>query len=332
MPELTIPLNYRYWQEHGSSWPDEYEQRKKSQIHYHAQEIMLADYMAHFTPARVLEYGCGFGRHLNYLSRITGLDVYGYDQSLTMLAGFAGWARREWIRDHIALGEPVGRLPYPDDCFDIVYTAEVLVHVRPEDIVPILTELVRVAKQQVFHLETAPGYSLNASAHDGCWYHDLVQIYSELGYRCEMLPQSYQAHAPYRVLLGPARSVYSGSPLLAQQLARLESDLQPAVSSANTVRQYEQQIDELQNTLATEQALVSQLEARVHQVDATVAILQSALDQKSRAVEAIGVELAQAQSQLAQAQSQLAQAQTQIAEYSTLVKELKSVLHSASGS
>jgi len=332
MLDTTLPSNYRYWQEHGDIWPTAYDQRKKSQILYHAQEIMLADYLFHSAPARVLEYGCGFGRHLKYLTRITGLDVYGYDQSPTMLAGLGKWARREWISDHIILGEPVGRLPYPDGCFDIVYTAEVLVHVRPQDIKTILAELVRVTKQQVFHLETSPGFPLNENDHDGCWYHDLVQIYSELGYRCEMLPQGYQAHTPYRVVRESDRAVYSGSPTLAQQLTRLEDDLQPVVSSADTARQLEQRIGELQNTLATERALVAKLEARVRQVDAALAILQSALDQKSRALDALGAELAHEHSQLAQAQSQLVQGQAQIAEYSTFVKELKTALHPAAGS
>ena len=315
MLDTTLPSNYRYWQEHGDIWPTEYDQRKKSRILYHAQEIMLADYLFHSAPARVLEYGCGFGRHLKYLTRITGLDVYGYDQSPTMLAGLGKWARREWISDHIILGEPVGRLPYPDGCFDIVYTAEVLVHVRPQDIKTILAELVRVTKQQVFHIETSPGFPLNENDHDGCWYHDLVQIYSELGYVCETLRAGYWAQTPYRVLRESARPVYAGSPLLARQLSTLESDLQPILNAADIARQRE-----------------TKLAAHLRQVEATVANLQKALDQKSRALEAIGAELAHAQSQLAQAQSQLVQGQAQIAEYSTFVEELKSVLHPASGS
>lgn len=317
MPDLINSPSYRYWQENGKFWPKEYEQRMKSQILYHAQEIMLADYLSHFTPARVLEYGCGFGRHLKYLSKITGLDIYGYDQSPTMLAGIADWASREWIRSHVVLGEPVGRLPYPDRYFDIVYTAEVLVHVHPRDIVAILTELLRVAKQQVFHLETAADYPLNTHIHDGCWYHDFLHLYSEMGYQCEMLPQGYQAHIPYRVLHGSTHSVYSGSPILAQQLARLESDLQSVLDDVSTKHQLEQQVGELQKLLAAKQS--------------HIATLQNALDQQARATDTVGKELGQTQSVLRQTQFQLAQAQSQAAEYFTFVKEIQSVLHPPTG-
>ncbi|MFA6044328.1 MAG: class I SAM-dependent methyltransferase, partial [Phycisphaerales bacterium] len=88
-----IDENYAYWREHGASWVQEYTQRKRHQVYYHIQEVMLADYVQHSAQIaqqargegalRVLEFGCGVGRHLANLSRLPGVDAHGYDQSST---------------------------------------------------------------------------------------------------------------------------------------------------------------------------------------------------------------------------------------------------------
>ncbi len=82
-----IAANYEYWREHGGGWASEYDQRKKDQIYYHIQEIMLTEYVGHHAPAKVLEFGCGPGRHLRNLSRLPGIEVFGYDQSAAMVSG-----------------------------------------------------------------------------------------------------------------------------------------------------------------------------------------------------------------------------------------------------
>ena len=89
------PKNYRWWQDHGDGWRDEVAARKAYMPIYHLQEIFLEEYFARVAPAKVLEFGCGFGRHLEYLRRIPKLDVYGFDQSESMLEGMR-WARPSW--------------------------------------------------------------------------------------------------------------------------------------------------------------------------------------------------------------------------------------------
>ena len=198
--------NYRYWQEHGGVWAREYDERKHRIPLYHIQEIMLAEYMAaHADISRspkVLEFGCGVGRHLRNMVRIPGIDVYGFDQSPTMLASCRAWAEDTWIESHITLGEPIGRLPYADATFDIVYSTEVLVHVRPEHLQGVLSELLRICKGHVLHLEPAPGVTIHSDVHSGCWVHDVQAAYAALGMTCEVFEGGYQAHAPYRVVKG----------------------------------------------------------------------------------------------------------------------------------
>src|SRR5439155_19359259 len=99
---------------------------------------------------------------------------------------------------------PAGRLPYADGEFDVVFTTEVLVHVRPEDVRGVARELLRVCRGHLLHLETSAEYELCEAAHDGCWQHDLVTLYRELGYESEALEPGYAAHTPVRVVVASA--------------------------------------------------------------------------------------------------------------------------------
>lgn len=225
-----IQANYQYWRDHGGTWVDEYAQRKKRMVLYHIQELMLTQYMLEHArtsaspPLRVLEFGCGVGRHLINLSRLPGVDAHGYDQSHAMVQGVLRWATGEWFGSHISVGSPTGTLPYPDKHFDIVYSAEGLVHVRLEHVEGILKELVRVCRGHILHLETAEHFALCSEAHSGCWRHDLVATYARLGLMCDVLESGYSAHAPYRVTLGEAPR-FTWAPTILEMYRRLERDI-----------------------------------------------------------------------------------------------------------
>jgi SAM-dependent methyltransferase len=223
--EASLAPNYQYWREHGEEWAEEYDARKLRQPRYHIHEIMLADYFSRCAPARVLEFGCGPGRHLRYLRRIPGIKVHGYDQSATMVSGCLRWATREWLEEHIVVGTPTGRLPYADGEFDIIFTSEVLLHVRAEDLTGVLAELVRVARGHILHLETAPTHPLTECEHQGCWHHDLIGAYAALGHACEMLPGGCASHTPFRVALGDRGPDPAWNPIVLELLMRMERDL-----------------------------------------------------------------------------------------------------------
>lgn len=291
----TVAANYQYWQEHGGSWAAEYDARKRDQVYYHIQEILLTEYIRQHAPARVLELGCGPGRHLRNLARLPGIEIHGFDQSPTMIAGCLTWTDQAWIDTHVTLGSPTGRLPFPDDAFDIVYTAEVLVHVRPEDLHGRLSELLRVARRQVFHLETSPDYQLVSGEHDGCWYHDLVSAYAALGRRCERLPAGYPAHSPYRVLVDESAPTWEWSPVVLDLFRRMERDIS---STINALR------------APPEQAVREQLGSLAASIASMEASLRDARDQQARALQqaAQDQQRAQAASDRAEALAQRAQA------------------------
>lgn len=248
--DAVVAPNYRYWQEHGGEWGGEYDQRKTWSVKYHIAEIMLSEYIRNHAPARVLEFGCGVGRHLRHLAQLDGIEVHGYDQSPTMVEQCARWADPAWFAQRVRLGPPIGRLPYEDAAFDVVYTSEVLVHVRPEDLPGILAELIRICRGHVLHLEPAPHTAICAEAHDGCWNHDLVAAYAAIGRTCERLDAGYDEHAPYRVTVAAAPR-YTWPAALLALLRRMESDLRPTLAAGREVPRLREQLAEADRALET---------------------------------------------------------------------------------
>lgn len=226
--DQPVAANYRYWREHGGEWVAEYDRRKKQGPKYHIVELMLCDYFLHHAPARVLEYGCGTGRHLRYLSRIPGLDVHGYDQSATMVAGCLSWAEPGWLARHVRVGPPVGRLPYGDGAFDMVFTASVLVHVRPEDVAEVVRELVRVCRGHILHMESRfdPGAPAYRPDHDGCWLHDIPRVYADLGLDCRDITAGLAVPCACRVVVG-SEPRFTWLPVMLGLLERMRRDLTP---------------------------------------------------------------------------------------------------------
>lgn len=211
----TAP-NYAYWQQSGAEWDAEYDRRKTRHAFYHLAEALLADHVAHHAPGRVLEFGCGTGRHLRNLVAVPGADVFGFDQSAGMVGGGFRWADASWLAEHVRVGEPTGALPWPDGHFDVVFTSEALMHTRPEDLAGRLRELRRVCRGHLLHLEPPPTWLGYSPWHDGCWGHDLVGAYSAMGLQCEVLEQGFSRQVPYRVAIDPRSVRWSWpSPLLA---------------------------------------------------------------------------------------------------------------------
>lgn len=229
---MQTKKSYFWWQEHGSEWIDEINNRKNSQVYYHIQELLLMDYFQSSKFSKILEFGCGFGRHLKYLREIPGLEVFGYDQSESMVNRIKTWADSDWFEKHIKVGQPNSKLPYEDQSFDIVFTTSVLIHIPPEDLLEIVKELVRVSRYQILHQEPAPNYKVISDAHDGCWNHDIVKIYRSIGYECEILESAVECQRIYRVILESNASIpYTPPSLFLQKLFDLEKCIQPTIDT-----------------------------------------------------------------------------------------------------
>ena len=222
----TVAPNYGYWRQTGGAWNSEYDRRKARHPYYHIQEMMITDHVAHHAPCRVLEWGCGTGRHLRNLASIPGVDVCGFDQSEAMVHSGLGWAAPDWRSSHIAVGLPAERLPYDNASFDIVFSCEALLHTRPDDLLPCLREIVRVCRGHILHLEAPPSWTGYSPSCNGCWGHDLVEAYKTMGYECQLLKTGFSRQAPYLVSLQPESVGWSWHPAMLAIYQQLEARLE----------------------------------------------------------------------------------------------------------
>lgn len=227
-----VAASYKWWREQGHAWPAEIEHRYTRMPLYHIQESMLLTYMANCAPCRVLEFGCGFGRHLRYLHRVPGVELFGCDQSFSMVEGMRLWDTADWTREHVVVTDPAGGLPFADDAFDIVFTVSVLIHVPPDDLSAVLRELLRVSRWHVLHFEPAPDYPVLSDCHGGSWNHNIQSAYRRLGFQADILPQGYIAHAPYRIVVDPARELYTWPMAFLDGLRRVEEYIQQGFKQA----------------------------------------------------------------------------------------------------
>jgi SAM-dependent methyltransferase len=208
--------NYLSWQNAGWDWYAELQFRRRHMSLYDRQEAYLREFFsrraAEFLSSagrslRVLEFGCGFGRHLKHLHQTDGIEVYGCDQSPAMLR--VGRAlllgRFPELEGKLVQVDPNDRLPYEDGAFDVVYTVSVLIHCRPEDVLDRVRELHRVCSGTVLNVELppAPHSFLWDEAHDGCWLHDFAGLHREVG------PCAVTVDAD---ALGPRATVYVAEP------------------------------------------------------------------------------------------------------------------------
>ncbi|CAH1193347.1 hypothetical protein PAECIP111893_00440 [Paenibacillus plantiphilus] len=189
--ENKIFENEMWWQENGLGWMDEVEKRRSMQPLYGIQEVVLSSIFSKLpNQSKVLEFGVGFGRHVEYLDELSNIEVYGVDQSPTMLDSLKNrLADKQELINRMILIEPRTKLPFPDKFFDIVYTVSVLIHIRPEHLQGILAELIRVSKHGILHFENTHVESsqLVFEDHSGCWGHAIVEDYAALQKKCIIL-------------------------------------------------------------------------------------------------------------------------------------------------
>lgn len=103
------------------------------------------------TKPRLLDLGCGIGRHVIYGHQM-GLDTYGIDLSDTAIHVAIEWAAKEGISDpeiRIKQGS-THNLPWESSFFDFVVSPAVLDSMRFEDAVKTMEEVNRVLKKDGF--------------------------------------------------------------------------------------------------------------------------------------------------------------------------------------
>jgi len=93
---------------------------------------------------RVLDVGCGGGRHTIYLARL-GLRVTAGDQSALALEETRRWLQREQLRASLTQLDMVA-LPFAPETFDAVLSVNVLHHAQPGEARRAVEEVWRVLR------------------------------------------------------------------------------------------------------------------------------------------------------------------------------------------
>ncbi len=169
---------------------------------------------------RVLDAGCGGGRHLCEAFRISGVDCVGVDlkwDDLCKTKGFLSLMDREKVGGWTVALADVTRLPFSDSCFDLVICSEVLEHVTDNKMA--IAELLRVLKPSGDLIVTVPRFlpewicwTLSKAYHCEPGGHiriytkgALLNLLKEAGAVCRRIRYRHGLHAPYwwlRCLVG----------------------------------------------------------------------------------------------------------------------------------
>jgi len=102
---------------------------------------------------RVLDLGCGAGRHTVYLTKI-GFFVVGSDISTTGLNLSEKWLGKERIKNYCLVEHDMTELPFPDGHFDAVISVNVIHHNPLNKIERTVSEVRRVLKKGGLFLST----------------------------------------------------------------------------------------------------------------------------------------------------------------------------------
>jgi len=99
---------------------------------------------------RVLDLGCGGGRHLIYMAN-QGFEAYGIDISETGLNLSKERLRRQGLEGYI-LKCDMSQLPYVDSCFDVAVCLYTIYHQKLKRIQETISEIHRVLRKGSFLL------------------------------------------------------------------------------------------------------------------------------------------------------------------------------------
>jgi SAM-dependent methyltransferase len=94
---------------------------------------------------KVLDLGCGTGRHLIYLSK-KGFEVYGLDASPKALEIAKKWLIKEKQKAELELHRMEHQFPYEKNFFDAIISIQVIHHNLMKDIIYTVSEIERTLK------------------------------------------------------------------------------------------------------------------------------------------------------------------------------------------
>ncbi|TFG34498.1 class I SAM-dependent methyltransferase [Candidatus Thorarchaeota archaeon] len=104
---------------------------------------------------RILDLGCGTGRHLIYFAR-NGFDMYGFDSSKNAINLAEKWLQEEGLSANLQEHRMEEIFPYSDNFFDAVVSIQVIHHNLIRNILFTIREVERVLSSSGYIFVTVP--------------------------------------------------------------------------------------------------------------------------------------------------------------------------------
>jgi len=105
---------------------------------------------------KVLDIGCGSGRHVVHLAKI-GLNIFGLDNSPAGLRLTSEWLKNEALQSPLILADAHQPLPFPGGAFDAVISTQVIHHATLATVQETAQEIARIVRPGGRILISVPG-------------------------------------------------------------------------------------------------------------------------------------------------------------------------------
>ncbi len=136
-------------------WDDVFAEKGKYFTTPHPDMERLANLFSEKGVRRILDLGCGTGRHLLFLLK-KGFEVYGLDGAPNGLEIAKNWLTEENLSSELTCQKIEHEFPYKDSFFDAVISIQVIHHNLMKDIVFTVNEIKRILKTEGFIFLTFP--------------------------------------------------------------------------------------------------------------------------------------------------------------------------------
>jgi len=136
-------------------WDDVFAEKGKFFTKPHPDMERIANLFIEEGIKRILDLGCGTGRHLLFLLK-KGFEIYGLDGSPNGLEIAKNWLNKENLSSELTCQKIEQKLPYKDGFFDAVVSIQVIHHNLMKDILFTVNEIERILRKEGFIFLTFP--------------------------------------------------------------------------------------------------------------------------------------------------------------------------------
>jgi 2-polyprenyl-3-methyl-5-hydroxy-6-metoxy-1,4-benzoquinol methylase len=141
------------------SWNSIFKEQGKVFTKPHRDMMGIADHLKERNSTRILDLGCGTGRHLIFFAN-QGFEVYGLDAALDGIEIAKKWLAENNLNCNLTIHRMEEKFPYEDSFFDAVISIQAMHHNIMKKIKFTIREIQRVLKPDGMIFITFPIFEL----------------------------------------------------------------------------------------------------------------------------------------------------------------------------